>query len=168
MQKGDLTYRINGCAMEVHNNSRRGHREYIYCRELAIELTEAGIPFQREVWLPIHYKKWRVGFRRCDFLVDQKVVIEVKAVSKLEKSHVTQAIDTVESWNFANGLLLNFGGPKLEIRHIFNNKVRPESEFKDAPPELLGEPADDIFASRHFLPDWLVEKMQHDRLKKKK
>ncbi len=152
--------------MEVHNHSKRGHREYIYCRELAIELSEAGIHFKREVWLPIHYKKWRVGFRRCDFLVENKVVVEVKAVSTLEKAHFTQAIDTVEAWNYSDGLLINFGSPKLEFKHIFNKHVRPESDFKDAPPELLGEMADDIFYSRHYLPDWMVHKMQMERRKK--
>ncbi len=126
MQVGDLTYRINGCAMEVHNNSKRGHREYIYCRALAIELRKAGIQFQREVWLPIHYKDWRIGFRRCDFLVDNKVVVEVKAVSTLDKAHFTQAIDTVEAWNYPDGLLVNFGSPKLEYRHIFNKQVCTE------------------------------------------
>ncbi|MEZ4961206.1 MAG: GxxExxY protein [Saprospiraceae bacterium] len=167
MQKGDLTYRINGCAMEVHNHAHRGHMEYIYCRALAIELNMAGIKYEREVWLPIHYKKWRIGHRRCDFLVENKVVIEVKAVGKLENEHISQAIDTVEAWNYADGLLLNFGGPKLEYKHIFNNKVKPESEFEDAPPDLVGELADDLFSSRRYMPAWLVEKMQHDRVKKK-
>ncbi len=167
MQVGDLTYRLNGVAMEVHNHSRRGQREYIYCRCLAIELGQAGIPYQREVWLPVHYKKWRVGYRRCDFLIDNKVVIEVKAVSKLINDHFTQAIDTVEAWNYPVGLLYNFGSPKLEFRHIFNNNVRPESEFEDVTPELVGEMADDLFTSRHYVPEWEITKLQYARMKKK-
>ena len=108
-----------------------------------------------------------LGHRRCDFLVENKVVVEVKAIGKLENANFTQAIDTVEAWNYPDGLLINFGGTKLEYRHIFNNNVRPESDFEDASPELVGELSDDLFSSRHYMPAWLIEKMQQDRMKNK-
>src|SRR5690349_1813198 len=99
MQKGDLTYRVIGCSMAVHNKLGLGFMEYVYCRALAIELRRAGIQFEREVWLPIHYDCLRIAFRRCDFLCEGEAVLEIKAKSKLEPQHITQAINTVESLN---------------------------------------------------------------------
>ena len=61
MEKGDLTYRIIGLAMTVHKKLKRGCREYVYCRALAIEMRREGIGFEREVWLPIHYDNLRMA-----------------------------------------------------------------------------------------------------------
>ena len=167
MEKGDLTYRINGCAMSVHNKLHRGFMEYVYCRALAIELRRAGIQFEREVWLPIHFDKYRIAYRRCDFLCEGGVVIEAKAKKNLNNDDLSQAINTIECLNKSNGLLINFGAEKLEFKHIFNNKVKPESDFEDITPEMVGEVGDDIFTARHYLPEWLIQKMQQDRLKGK-
>ena len=167
MQKGDLTYRIIGCAMNVHNELGPGFMEYIYCRALAMELRGAGISFEREVWLPIHFKKYRIGFRRCDFLCQEEVIIEAKAHRQVENRDKVQAINTVRVLNKKDGLLINFGGKKLEYNHIFNNKVLQESEFQDIVPEMVGEKADDLFSARHYMPNWVIKKMQEDRLKKK-
>jgi GxxExxY protein len=168
MEKGDLTYRINGCAMTVHKKLKRGFREYIYCRALAIELKREGIVFEREVWLPIHYDDLKIGARRCDFLCDNKVIVEVKAKSALTNEDIVQAINTVERLNIRDGLLVNFGGESLEYRHIFNNKYVPDAQFKDISPEQVGETNDDLFSSRHYLPDWVIHKMQQDKLRGKK
>jgi GxxExxY protein len=165
MEKGDLTYRINGCAMLVHRKLGRGFREYVYCRALAIELKRAGIEFAREIWLPIHYDQYKLAARRCDFLCEGKVIVEVKARGGLSNEHLVQAINTVERLNFGDGLLINFGAETLQFKHIFNNKVRPESEFEEISPELVGEMNDELFYSRQYLPDWEVEKMQRDRKK---
>ena len=167
MQKGDLTYRIIGCAMNVHNELGPGFMEYIYCRALAIELRQAGIAFEREVWLPIHFKQYRIGYRRCDFLCQEGVVVEAKARRAVESRDKMQAINTVRVLNQKDGLLINFGGERLEYNHIFNNRLRPASNFIDVTPELVGEKADSLFSARHYMPDWLVKKMQEDRLKGK-
>ncbi|TNE57022.1 MAG: GxxExxY protein [Bacteroidetes bacterium] len=167
MKKGDLTYRIIGCAMDVHNKLGRGFMEYVYCRALAIELRRAGIPFEREVWLPIHYDQYRIAHRRCDFLCDDQVIIEAKAKLNLANEDLIQAINTTERLNIKSGLLINFGAESLQYKHIFNNKIRPEHEFQDATPELVGEVDEDIFESRHYMPAWVVEKMQRDKIKHK-
>ncbi len=167
MQKDDLTYRINGCAMVVHNKLKRGFREYIYCRALAIELRRIGIPFEREVWLPIHYDDLVIGFRRCDFYCNDGVIIEVKAKSALAEEDLVQAINTLERLNIKDGLLINFGGKSLDFKHIFNNKYQPNAQFEDITPEQVGETNDDLFNSRHYLPDWVLYKMQQDRRKGK-
>ena len=157
MEKGDLTYRIIGCAMKVHNELGMGFREYIYCRALAIALRMEGISFEREIWLPIHFLEYRIGARRCDFLCENKVVLELKARRDLSNDDFVQAKNTVERLNQSDGLLLNFGGPNLQTKRIFNSKVRPESEFKDITPELVGELDDELFEYRQYMPDWLIE-----------
>jgi GxxExxY protein len=167
MEKGDLTYRIIGCAMTVHNKLKRGFREYVYCRALAIELRREGIAFEREMWLPIHYDGYRIAFRRCDFFCGAAVIAEIKAKGQLTNEDIVQAINTVERLNIKDGLLINFGGEKLEYRHIFNNKYDPNAKFEDATPEMVGETDEDMFESRHYLPEWLVEKMQRDKMKSK-
>ncbi len=166
MEKGDLTYRINGCAMLVHKKLGRGFREYVYCRALAIELRKIGVQYEREVWLPIHYDQYKLAAKRCDFLCEQQVIVEIKAKSELSNVDMVQAINTVERLNFKDGLLINFGAPSLQFKHIFNNTVRPENEFIDISPELVGEINDELFESRHYLPDWEVEKMQRAKMRK--
>ena len=163
MQKGDITYRIIGCAMKVHGKLGRGFREYIYCRAMAIELRREGIPFEREVWLPIHYDTLRIGYRRCDFAVAPALILELKAKGEMGNEDLVQAINTLECLNGTNGLLINFGASSLQYKHIFNNNVRPTSAFTDATAEQLGEASQDIFESRHYLPDWEVEQRLKDQ-----
>ncbi|HOY05801.1 MAG TPA: GxxExxY protein [Saprospiraceae bacterium] len=167
MEKGDLTYQIIGCAMLVHRKLKRGFMEYVYCRALAIEFRKAGIPFEREVWLPIHYDNLRIAFRRCDFYIRNEAMLEVKAKSELSTADMAQAINTLEQLNVKTGLVINFGAESLQYKHVFNNKIRPESDFEDVTPEMVGETDEDMFESRHYLPGWLVDKMQRDKFKRK-
>lgn len=166
MEKGDLTYRIIGCAMTVHKKLGRGFREYVYCRALAIELRRAGIEFEREVWLPIYYDDYRLAARRCDFLCQKEVILEIKAKTQLGPEDTTQAINTVERLNYKDGLLLNFGSESLQYKRIFNNTVRTGIEFQDITPEMVGEENDDLFESRHYLPDWEIERIQRAKTNK--
>ncbi len=167
MQNGDLTYRIIGCAMKVHKKLGRGFREYIYCRAMAIELRRERIMFEREVWLPIHYDIYRIGYRRCDFACEPDILLELKAKGELGNEDLVQAINTLECLNGKCGLLINFGASSLQYKHIFNNNVRPESDFTDATAEQLGETNEDIFEARHYLPEWEVEQRLRDEWKKK-
>lgn len=168
MEKGDLTYRIIGCAMKVHGKLKRGFMEYVNCRALAIELRREGIPFEREVWLPIHYDNYKIAWRRCDFYCQEAVVVEVKAKAQLTNEDIVQAINTLERLNVKDGLLINFGAESLQYKHIFNNKYLPDSAFQTITPELVGETDEDLFESRHYLPSWVVDKMQRDKLKGRK
>lgn len=168
MEKGDLTYRINGCAMTTHRKLNRGCREYVYCRGLALELGRANIEFKREVWLPIYYDDYKIAARRVDFLCENQVTIEVKAKSLLGNDDMSQALNTLEQINIKCGLLLNFGSPALEFKHLFNNKYEPDKVSVDITPELVGEPSDNVWELRNYIPDWVIYKMQHDKLKQKK
>ncbi len=123
MEIDKLTHQIIGCAMEVHNVLRSGFQEVIYQRALAKELKVAGIAFAREFSMPIHYKGDVLGDRRVDFFIEGCLMVELKAVSQLDPVHKAQAINYLEAFNIKNGLLINFGGPKLEYHRLFNNKI---------------------------------------------
>jgi GxxExxY protein len=75
-----ITEKIIDCAMKVHNTLGNGFQEVIYQRALAIELNKAGLDFAREVEMPIHYAEQQIGTRRADFLVDRKILVELKAI----------------------------------------------------------------------------------------
>lgn len=122
MEKDELTYKIIGCAMKVHNKLGNGFQEVIYQRCLAIELEREQIIFGREVEQTIYYDDINVGTRRADFIVENKVVVELKALITLENVHLAQAKNYVVAYDFAKGLLINFGAKSLEYKLIFNPK----------------------------------------------
>lgn len=125
MINDDLTYQIIGCAMKVHNTLGSGFQEVIYQRCLAIELKRAGIAFGREVEQTIYYDGIAVGTRRADFIVADRVVVELKALTALENVHIAQAKNYVVAYGFETGLLVNFGAESLDYRRIFNNRRNP-------------------------------------------
>jgi len=117
-----FTYRIIGCAMKVHNTLGNGFQEVIYQRCLAIELGKAGLEFEREKEQTIYYENIKVGTRRADFVIENKVIVELKALTNLEDVHLSQAKNYLEAYNFPIGLLINFGSKSLEYKFIFNKK----------------------------------------------
>ncbi len=121
----ELTHKVIGCAMEVHRVLGPGFQEYIYHRALAIEMKNAGIKFEEEFELPIHYKGHKVGLRRVDFWIDNTVSLEIKAKSELDNTHLAQAINYIEASNVSTGLLINFGAPSLQFKRIHNKKLFP-------------------------------------------
>jgi GxxExxY protein len=122
MEKDPLTYAIIGCAMKVHNTLGNGFQEVIYQRCLQIELEKANLKFGREVEQAIHYEDMVVGTRRADFIVEEKVVVELKALVNLEDVHLAQAKNYVVAYNLPLGLLINFGSTSLQYKLIFNPK----------------------------------------------
>lgn len=122
----ELTHKIIGCAMQVHRVLGNGFQEVIYQRALAIEMRFAGLEFQREKEMQIFYRDEEVGTRRVDFFVEEKVMVEIKALEKLEDVHKAQAINYCEAYNIADGLLINFGAKSLDFRRVYNkNLVNP-------------------------------------------
>ena len=128
MRRDDLTYSIIGCAMKVHNTLGNGFQEVIYQRCLAIEMERADIDFGREVDQTIFYDGVAVGTRRADFIVANRVLVELKALTALEDVHIAQAKNYVVAYGFRIGLLINFGAQSLEYKRIFNDKLS-ESGF---------------------------------------
>ena len=115
----DLTYKIIGCAMKVHKTLGNGFQEVIYQRCLAIELEKAGLKFIREQEMTIFYEGIDVGTRRADFLVENEVMLELKAVIKLEDVHLAQGLNYLTAYNYDKGLLINFGSTSLEVNRLF-------------------------------------------------
>ncbi len=122
MEREEITYKIIGCAMKVHNTLGNGFQEVIYQRCLAIELERAGLIFGRELEQTIFYEGIAVGTRRADFVVENKVMVELKALINLEDVHLAQAKNYVVAYDFAKGLLINFGAISLQYKLIFNPK----------------------------------------------
>jgi len=121
MQLDDLTYAINGCAMKVHNTLGNGFQEVIYQRCLAIEMDQAGLHYEREKSQDIFYHSILVGTRRADFIIEGKVMVELKAVINLEDVHLAQAKNYVTAYHLPIGLLINFGAKSLQFKKIFNS-----------------------------------------------
>ncbi|MCC6722213.1 MAG: GxxExxY protein [Bacteroidia bacterium] len=124
MEKDELTYNIIGCAMKVHNTLGNGFQEVIYQRCLAIELERAGLRFSREVEQTVFYESIEVGTRRADFIVEDKIVIELKALINLEDVHLAQAKNYLTAYNFEKGLLINFGATSLQYKLVFNTNKK--------------------------------------------
>ena len=166
MEKGDLTYRIIECAMKTQTKLGRGFLEYVYCRGFAIELRRANIAFQREVWLPIYYDNYKIAARRVDFLCENQVTVEAKAKNALDDVDMAQALNTLGQLNIKEGLLLNFGARSLEFKHLFNKRYQPDKIAEDITPELVGEPSDNLWQLRDYVPAWVIHKMQLDKQRK--
>ncbi|HAQ36991.1 MAG TPA: GxxExxY protein [Saprospirales bacterium] len=122
MKEEAITFKIIGCAMKVHSTLGNGFQEVIYQRCLAIEMDKAGLSFGREIDQTIFYEGIDVGTRRADFVVEEKVIVELKAVIQLEDVHLAQAKNYVVAYDYPTGLLINFGSTSLQYKKVFNPK----------------------------------------------
>jgi GxxExxY protein len=120
----ELTGKIIGCCMRVHSTLGTGFQEVIYQSALAIELSLANISFAREFEMPIYYREEHIGTRRVDFLVENEISVELKALTKLEDVHFAQAINYLEAYNLEVGLLINFGERSLNFKRLRNKNLK--------------------------------------------
>lgn len=116
----DITEKIIGASFEVHKFLGNGFQEVIYQRALAYEFRKAGLEFAREIEQDIFYKDLHepIGTRRADFVVEGKVLVELKAVIKLEDVHLAQALNYLKAYKLEIGLLINFGSKSLEFKRL--------------------------------------------------
>ncbi len=114
----ELTGKVIGAAMEVHRHLGNGFQEVVYQRALAIELELQGIFFEREKEMPLTYKGYDIGTRRVDFFIEEKIMLEMKAVIQLEDTHLAQAINYLEAYGMEIGLLINFGSSSLQFKRV--------------------------------------------------
>jgi len=124
LKHADLTHKIIACCMEVHTILGNGFQEVIYQRALAIEFDKQIVHFSREVEMPIFYKELSVGTRRVDFFIENKVLVEIKAVIQLDEVHLAQALNYLEAFNHEIGLLINFGSKSLQFKRLLNKKYK--------------------------------------------
>ncbi len=111
-----LSYDVRGAMIAVHKELGSGHKEKVYQRALAKELGSRDIPFEREKDVPIEYDGDKVGSYRPDFVVDEKIIVEVKAVSFMPKNFEEQLTHYLKSTKYKLGLLVNFGRRRLIVK----------------------------------------------------
>ena len=114
----ELTYAVIGAAMEVHKVLGSGFLEAVYQKSLARELSLRNLPYLEQIKLPVSYKDLFVGEYIADFSVDGKLIVEIKAVSKLNRAHQAQAMHYLASTGYRLALLINFGADSLEHRRV--------------------------------------------------
>lgn len=117
-----LTHAIIGCAMKVHSKLGNGFQEMVYQRALAIELKKATLNFAREMTMNIYYEGKHIGKRRVDFFVEDKIMVELKAIIELNDTNLNQCRNYLEAYNLPGGLLINFGSNSLQYKRIYNTK----------------------------------------------
>jgi len=116
----DITQKIIGASFEVHKFLGNGFQEVIYQRALAYELGQAELGFVREQWQDIYYKdlKEPIGKRRVDFIVENKIVVEIKAIKELDNAHMNQILNYLKAYKKEVGLLINFGSKSMEFKRL--------------------------------------------------
>ncbi|MEO1431052.1 MAG: GxxExxY protein [Cyanobacteria bacterium J06632_19] len=120
LKYADITQKIIGASFEVHKFLGNGFQEVIYQRALAYELHQAKLKFAREIERHIYYKNLPepIGTRRADFLVEDKILVELKAVIQLDNAHFAQALNYLKVYKLEVGLLINFGSKSLTFKRL--------------------------------------------------
>jgi GxxExxY protein len=131
LKHSDITEKIIGCAMKVHSRMRSGYVESVYQKCLSIEFENSGLHFQMEVDHPIYYEGVIVGRRRVDFLIDDMIVVEIKALSEITNAHIAQALNYLETHQLEIGLLINFGGKSLQFKRLINERKLSNNQQKN-------------------------------------
>jgi GxxExxY protein len=122
---GEITEKIIGAAFKVHNTLGPGFQEVIYQRALELELRLVPLELLREFEMPIFYLNQQIGTRRVDFFIENKISVELKAVTKIDDTNIAQAMNYLEVYNLEIGLLINFGSKRLEFHRFTNKRYDP-------------------------------------------
>lgn len=120
LEHSDITEKIIGASFDVHNELGNGFQEVIYQRALAWEMSQRNLVFAREIEQEIFYKNLPkpIGTRRADFVVEGKVLVELKAMKELEDVHLAQALNYLKAYKLKVGLLINFGSKSLTFKRL--------------------------------------------------
>ena len=125
----DLTYKLQGCFYEVYNTLGYGHKEDVYQNALEKELKDCGIEYKREKSIKVVYKGESTGFYRPDFLIENKVIVEIKALHYLPSKLVKQLINYLKTTEYQLGFMVNFGAAKLQVvRRVWTDQRRISNE----------------------------------------
>lgn len=123
LKYGDLTHQIIGCAMRVHSYLGMGFPEIIYQRALLIELEKAGLNYQSEVEKEIYYQEQLIGKRRLDLIIENKVLVELKAKRETDRGYYNQILNYLKIFEIEVGLFLNFGAESLQFKRLIQSKA---------------------------------------------
>jgi GxxExxY protein len=116
----ELSYLIIGCAFDVYNSIGSGYHEKYYQKALIEAFKEKGIAFKTEIQFPIRYKSKIIGSKRLDFLIDGKIVVELKKGNNFSKSHIDQILEYLRTQHLQLGILINFGSQGVVSKRIVN------------------------------------------------
>ena len=119
----DLSYKIIGCAFEVFNQLGSGHKEIVFHKALAVEFSKQKLNYTEEVYFPVEFKGVVVGKNYFDFLVDGKVIIEIKSLSRFSKGHFDQTKNYLTVSKLQLALLINFGNEGVQCKRVVNFKT---------------------------------------------
>lgn len=137
MKYEELTRKIIGCAMKVHSTLGNGFQEVIYQRAMCIEMDKLSLSFQREMEMTIYYEGIDIGTRRVDFFVEEVIMVELKALIKLEEVHLAQAMNYCQAYNLPIGLLINFGSKSLEFKRVYNVNHPENKDYIANNPKII-------------------------------
>jgi GxxExxY protein len=116
----DLSKKVVGAAIEVHRELGPGFLENIYEEALKVDLKEHGLHFEAQKEIKIEYLGVVVGMHRLDLVVEEKIIVELKAVDEIADIHLAQLRSYLKATGLKVGLLLNFAKPTLQIRRVVN------------------------------------------------
>lgn len=122
----DITEKIIGASFDVHSFLGNGFQEVIYQRALSYEMAQRNLGFAREIEQQIYYKELPepIGTRRADFVVEEQVLVEIKAVKELEDVHLAQSLNYLKAYRLKVGLLINFGSKSLTFKRLVLSNQR--------------------------------------------
>jgi GxxExxY protein len=128
LKHGELSQKIIAAAHNVHNELGKGFLEKVYKNALAIELQEEGLDYSLEVPMSVKYHGSVVGEYTADMIVDNKIIVEIKAVSELNSAHEVQLVNYLKATGVQVGLLINFGRSVQVKRRVFGSDAGRENE----------------------------------------
>ena len=117
-----LTYKLIGIFYRIHSTLGCGFPERIYQRAIELELKRENIPYGKQKEFKVSYNGIEVGYSRLDLIIDNKIIVELKAIERLPKVHKEQLISQLKASPYEVGLLVNFGASKLEYIRIIRSK----------------------------------------------
>jgi len=116
----DITEKIIGCAIKIHKELGNGFPEIIYRRCLEIEFRKIKLSYKAEFESPIYYENIEVGKRRVDFVIEDNVLLEIKALQNIDSNCISQVLNYLKAFRYEVGLLINFGEKSLTFKRLIN------------------------------------------------
>mgnify|MGYP001558989965 FL=1 len=116
----DESYKVVGCSFDVYNKLGGGHHEKFYQRALSQSFNEQKLNFKEQVYFPLKYNQQVVGRSFFDFLVEGKIIVEIKKGNNFSRSHIAQVLEYLKSSGLKLAILVNFGSDKVVFKRIVN------------------------------------------------
>ncbi|HRY60189.1 MAG TPA: GxxExxY protein [Patescibacteria group bacterium] len=122
--EGDLSYKIIGLCMKVHSELGKSYKEKYYQKALEISFKKNSINFVREIKFDLGFEDEKIGMSYLDFLVESKIVVELKVKPFINKVDIKQVLSYLKTTDIKLGLIINFGKDSLEYKRILNSNIK--------------------------------------------